>query len=81
MFKEAFEYIKVSIWPIWSKFKLTADPLHDFHIWDYSRVLMAKIDIGTHRYTFLDLFLGVESIYGVQKGIWVHEGVHLADLV
>ena len=32
----------------------------------------AKIDIGTHKNTFLDVFLCVESIYGVQKGIWIH---------
>ena len=32
----------------------------------------AKIDIGTHKNTFLDVFLCVESIYGVQNDIRVH---------
>ena len=72
VFKMTLEYIKVSIWPIWSKFRLTADPLHDLHILDYSGVLMAIIDIGTHKNTFLDVFLCVESIYGVQNDIRVH---------
>ena len=32
----------------------------------------AKIDIGTHKNTFLDVFLCVELIYGVQNDIRVH---------
>ena len=72
VFKEAFEYIKVSICPIWSKFKLKADPLHDLHILDYSGVLMATIVIGTHKNTFLDVFLCVKSIYDVKNDFRVH---------
>ena len=70
MSKMTLKYIKMAIWVNWSKFKVAADHLPDFHIWDYSGVLMATIDIGTHMYTFLDVVLYVESIYDTLEIIW-----------
>ena len=68
------EYIKMAIWVSWSNFKVAADHLPEFHIWDCSGVLMANIDIqfGTHRHTFLDVFLCVELIYDVKNDFRVH---------
>ena len=61
MSKMTLEYIKMAIWLSSPKIKVTVDHLPDFHIWDHSGVLMANIDIGTHRHTFLDVFLCVEN--------------------
>ena len=72
MSKMSLEYIKMAIWLSSPKIKVTADHLPGLHIWDHSGVLMANIDIGTHRYTFRDLFLCVELIYDVKNGFRVH---------
>ena len=74
MSKMSLEYIKMAIWLSSPKIKVTADHLLGLHIWDHSGVLMAIIDIGTHRYayTFLDVFLYVESIYDVKNVFRVH---------
>ena len=69
MSKMTLEYIKMAIWVNWSNFKVATDHLPDFHIWDHSGVLMVIIDIATHRYTFLDVFLYVESIYDVTNAL------------
>ena len=66
------EYIKMAIWLNSPKITVTADHLPSLHIWDHSGVLMVIIDIGTHRYTFLDVFLYVESIYDVKYVFGVH---------
>ena len=72
MSKMTLEYIKMAIWLRSPKIKVTADHLPGLHIWDHSGVLMATINIGTHRYTFLDLFLCVELIYDVENDFRVH---------
>ena len=72
MSKMSLEYIKMAIWLSSPKIKVTADHLPGLHIWDHSGVLMTTINIGTHRYTFLDLFLCVELIYDVKNDFRVH---------
>ena len=72
MSKMSLEYIKMAIWLSSPKIKVTADHLPGLHIWDHSGVLMATINIGTHRYTFLDVFLYVELIYDVTNAFRVH---------
>ena len=77
--KMSLECIKMAIWVSWSNFKVAADHLPGFHIWDHSGVLMAKINIGTHRNTFLGVFLYVESIYDVYFGNRGRLDVNLTD--
>ena len=38
----------------------------------YFEPRVAEIDIGTHRYTFLDVFLCVKLIYDVKNDFRVH---------
>ena len=69
MSKMTLAYIKMAIWLNSPKIKVTADHLPGLHIWDHSGVLMVKKDIqfGTHRHTFLGVFLCVKSIYDVKN--------------
>ena len=81
MSKVTLEYIKMAIWLSSPKIKVTADHLPGLHIWDHSGVLMATINIGTHRYTFLDVFLCVKLIYDVKNEFRVHQDDYLGELI